>query len=126
MNSLSLQGITRNFPPVLSLVEDSSQHILRLDISSDLGWFRGHFPGTPVLAGVVQLHWAVSVSLDLFEFSEVPVEIKRLKFKNIVTPPRILELALNKTNESEVKFEFTSLDQIHSQGHLVFEKELPC
>jgi hypothetical protein len=116
----SVPGLEHNFPPVLSRVDHLPYQRLLLDISSDLGWFRGHFPGNPVLAGVVQLHWAVSVSLALFKFSEVPVEIKRLKFKSIVIPPTILELALSKPGESEVQFEFSSLGQVHSLGRLIF------
>ena len=99
---------------------------LLFEISPDLGWFQGHFPGDPVLAGVVQLHWAVGISLALFNFNDIPAEITRLKFKNIVTPPRTLELALNKAGENEVQFEFTSLGQTHSLGRMIFEGELSC
>ncbi len=126
MISLNLPGTEHNFPQVLSLVDDFPQQRLLLDISSDLGWFQGHFPGTPVLAGVVQLHWAVSASLALFKFSQVPVEIKRLKFKSIVTPPRQLELVLDKISENEIQFEFSSEGQIHSLGRLIFEEKIPC
>lgn len=126
MISLNFPNSEHNFPPVLSLVDDFPQQRLLLDISADLGWFQGHFPGTPVLAGVVQLHWAISVSRALFGFREVPVEIKRLKFMSIVTPPKALELVLDKKNENEVQFEFSSSGQIHSLGRLIFEKEAPC
>jgi len=122
----SFPGLEHNFPPVLSLVEDFPQQRLSLDISSDLGWFRGHFPGTPVLAGVVQLHWAVSISLILFKFKQIPVEIKRLKFKSIVTPPRVMELVLTKTSKHEVQFEFSSLGQVHSLGCLIFDEKILC
>ncbi len=122
----SIAGLEHNFPPVLSRINDFPKHRLLLDISPELVWFQGHFPGNPVLAGVVQLHWAVAVSLALFGFNEVPVEIKRLKFKSIVIPPRTLELSLEKTSENEVQFEFNSLGQIHSLGRLIFDTDLPC
>jgi 3-hydroxymyristoyl/3-hydroxydecanoyl-(acyl carrier protein) dehydratase len=114
-----------NFPAILSRIDDYPRHRILLDISPELGWFEGHFPGNPVLAGVVQLHWAVGVSLALFRFSEVPVEIKRLKFKNIVIPPRVLELTLELCNEQEVQFEFTSMGQVHSLGRLIFVADVP-
>ena len=126
MISLNLPGMEHNFPPILSLVEDFPNQRLLLDITTDLCWFQGHFPGTPVLAGVVQLHWAVSMSLALFEFGEVPVEIKRLKFRSIVTPPRELQLLLTRFGEKEVQFEFSSEDQIHSLGRLIFEENASC
>ena len=97
-----------------------------MDLSPDLGCFRGHFPGNPVLAGVVQLHWAVTVSLILFEFRDAPLEIKRLKFKSVVTPPRTIELALNRPCGNEVQFEYSSLGQQHSQGRLLFAQDATC
>ena len=74
MTILQLLNIENNFPPILSLIEDYPQHTLRFDISADLHWFEGHFPDAPVLAGVVQLHWAVGVSMTLYQFSEGLVE----------------------------------------------------
>ena len=47
-------------------------------------FFQGHFPGNPILPGIVQLHWAIGFSMGLLGFSEAPHDIKRLKFKNIV------------------------------------------
>ena len=124
-----LQGILekeRNFPPILSRLDDFTYQRLLMEISPELGWFRGHFPGNPVLAGVVQLHWAVTVSLMLFGFHDAPSEIKRLKFKSVVTPPRIIELTLNRPCENEVQFEYASLGQQHSQGRLIFAEDAPC
>ena len=119
-------GLNHEIPRVLSLLDAFLHQRMLLDVSPDLGCFKGHFPGNPILAGVVQLHWAVCFSQALFRFDEVPVEIKRLKFKSIVSPPRILELVLNKSSEQEVQFEFASLGQVHSQGRLIFDEEIPC
>ena len=119
-------GLKQTFPRVLSRVEDYPHNRLLIDISPDLSCFQGHFPDKPILAGVTQLHWAVCVSCNLYGFNEVPEEVKRLKFRNIVSPPRVLELTLSKTCENEIQFEFTSLGQIHSQGRLVFDEEIPC
>lgn len=113
-------AVTGKFPRVLSRINDGSGERVLLDISTDMDLFEGHFPGDPVLAGVVQLHWAVCAARTLFRIDEVPVEIKRLKFKGIVCPPSILELALSRLGENEVQFHYTSLGQVNSEGRLKF------
>ena len=120
------QGSTLEFPQVLSRVDDSPNHRLLINVTPDLDCFHGHFPDNPILAGVTQLHWAARASGFLYEFAEVPLEVKRLKFRNVVSPPMVLELTLSKTSASEVQFEFASPGQVHSEGRLIFDGDLTC
>ncbi len=115
-----------DFPAVLSRLDENSKYRWLLDVSLELDWFRGHFPDNPVLPGVVQLHWAVKVAQAIFGLKGVPAEIKRLKFKNIVIPPRVLELSVFRLSENEVQFGFISMGQQHSEGRLVFGESLSC
>ena len=113
-------------PRILSKSDDPPNHRLLLEILPELDCFEGHFPGNPVLPGVVQLHWAIIISLSLFGFRDAPLEIKQLKFKNAVIPPATLELTLCKLTEHEVRFEYASPGQQHSQGQLIFIQTSPC
>lgn len=67
---------------------------LVLHIPETLYWFQGHFPGRPILPGVVQLDWAlhfarVRLGLDL------PAARKfQVKYTAVVEPRQILELDL--------------------------------
>ena len=115
-------GNSGEFPRVLSVTGDTDEFQLQLEVTEDLDGFRGHFPGNPVLAGVVQLHWAARFSSLLFNYPRVPMEIKRLKFKNIVQPPARLTLTLQQTSDMQVQFEFSSLQHGHSSGLMVFEQ----
>lgn len=115
-------GDCGEFPRVLSVVGETSEFQLQLDVTADLDGFRGHFPGNPVLAGIVQLHWAARFSSELFEYRKVPLEIKQLKFKNIVKPPARLTLTLRQWAGSQVQFEFNSPQQNHSSGLILFEQ----
>jgi 3-hydroxymyristoyl/3-hydroxydecanoyl-(acyl carrier protein) dehydratase len=113
-------------PRVLSWVNEQPRQKLLLDISPEMNCFQGHFPGNPILPGIVQLHWAIGFSISLLGFSEAPYDIKRLKFKNIVQPPSVLELVLSKAPTNMVQFQFNSVGQIHSMGCLVFKEDMSC
>ncbi|MDH3547726.1 MAG: hypothetical protein OEQ16_00080 [Gammaproteobacteria bacterium] len=110
------------FPHVLSITDESPHTRVLLEVSSDLCWFRGHFPGQPVLPGIVQLHWATLVCRALYGFTNVPHEVKRLKFKKVVVPPRTLELVVSQQGEHEVLFRFSSLGDVNSEGKILFSE----
>jgi len=114
------------FPKAISWLSEESEHRLLLDVNEELFWFPGHFPGQPVLPGVVQLHLAVRVAQVLFGHAEPPLRIDRLKFKKVVIPPQIVELRLEKPRPSEVQFEFSSRAQVHSEGRMKFSEDGSC
>jgi len=124
--SISLPDASENFPRVLTATVDRPNVCFGLDISQDLNWFRGHFPDMPILPGVVQLHWAVIVARAVFKFPDSPLEFKRLKFKNVVIPPQMLELSVSVPAPKEVQFEFYNADKQYSQGRLVFAASTTC
>lgn len=107
-------------PRILSSHGDASERTYRLEIDPGLEWFRGHFPGRPVLAGIVQVHWAVMLSASCLDIELVLTEIRRLKFKNVVVPPAVLELTLQRLSETEVSFDYAGAQGRHSEGRLVF------
>ena len=111
-------------PRVLSVLDDVPDRHLLLDISPGLGWFRGHFPGRPVLPGIVQVHWAVLVSAAYFGFQQVPTAINRLKFKNVIVPPSVVELSVARSTKDEISFRYTGAGKQYSEGRLVFDGEV--
>lgn len=119
-----LHDETKNgLPRVLSVLDDVPDRHLLLDISPGLGWFRGHFPGRPVLPGIVQVHWAVLVSAAYFDFHQVPAVINRLKFKNVIVPPSVVELSVARSTKGEISFGYTGAGKQYSEGRLVFDGE---
>jgi 3-hydroxymyristoyl/3-hydroxydecanoyl-(acyl carrier protein) dehydratase len=115
-----------NLPKLVSHVEKDEKQVFLLEVSPGLGIFEGHFPENPILPGIVQLHWAVGIATAVYSFQHTPFEIKRLKFKNIVQPPRTLELTLARSADNEIEFKFTSTGQVHSMGCFVIEEEPRC
>jgi 3-hydroxymyristoyl/3-hydroxydecanoyl-(acyl carrier protein) dehydratase len=114
------ERISGDFPRVIAIDDDGGQVTLQLDVTPDLSWFRGHFPGEPVLAGIIQTHWAVQAASALFGLEGTPQHIKRLKFSNIIVPPRVIELMLTRHGEHEVQFQIQGKGLQHSQGRLIF------
>lgn len=120
MNALLQEVRGGPLPEILSRDGDLLQQTFRLNIDPELIWFRGHFPGRPVLAGIVQVHWAVLLAAACFSIEQVPVEIKRLKFKSVVVPPDVLDLSLKRVTEAEVAFVYAGAAGKCSEGRLVF------
>ena len=117
------QQISGDFPRIVAIDEVGGEVTLRLDVTPDLSWFQGHFPGEPVLAGIIQTHWAVQAASVLFDLDGTPQHIKRLKFSNIIVPPRTIELTLARHGENEVQFQIQGEALQHSQGRLIFPEQ---
>lgn len=98
------------------------QAALSLDIVPQLRVFDGHFPGAPVLPGVVQLDWAIAYGRKAF--ADLPARFLRaeqLKFQQPVLPPLQLELALEwNAAAGQLAFRYTSQKGTHSSGRLQF------
>lgn len=116
-------GVEDDLPGILSARSDVHDIRLRLGIPPELRWFRGHFPGRPVLPGIVQVHWAVRVSMAHFGFRSVPTVVNRLKFKHVIVPPSVIELSIARVAKSEVSFGYTGAGTKYSEGRLVFKGE---
>ncbi|MGH8222879.1 MAG: hypothetical protein ACREQZ_07880 [Woeseiaceae bacterium] len=109
-------------PEILTLEPGDGELRVTLHVGADMPCFRGHFPGNPVLPGVLQLQWAVEISRLNFGFSRPPSQILRLKFKSIVVPPSRIELRITRGAGADVTFSYASEAGTHSQGLLRFDE----
>jgi 3-hydroxymyristoyl/3-hydroxydecanoyl-(acyl carrier protein) dehydratase len=88
-------------PDVVSSRVGAYSAVYALDIAADLHAFEGHYPGNPILPGVVQVDWAMRFAREAFAGSIAPVDwaafsgIEQLKFHKIITPGERLELKLD-------------------------------
>ncbi|QQC63819.1 AMP-binding protein [Paraburkholderia ginsengisoli] len=65
-----------------------------LRVPPTLVHFAGHFPGLPILPGVVQVDWAVRLAADHVPAVRAVASIDRLKFMAPVSPGAVLRLTL--------------------------------
>lgn len=123
--ALLAKQVTGDFPAVISIEPGDRAVTIQLDITAGLAWFRGHFPGQPVLPGVIQLHWAAEVAAILFGLEGPPRQVKRLKFSNVIVPPRVVELHLEQHGDREVQFRVQGDGLRNSEGRLVYPGPRP-
>ena len=91
-------------------------------VPKDLDYFNGHFPNAPILAGVVQLHWAVEYAKEQFSFDHKNVQnLEVLKFKAVIVPGQNLQLTLTKKSNEKIIFSYASDKGLHASGRIVFE-----
>ena len=65
-----------------------------LRVPPTLAHFAGHFPGLPILPGVVQVDWAMRLAADHLPAVRAVASIDRLKFMAPVAPGALLKLTL--------------------------------
>ena len=77
-----------------------------MPITAELGFFRGHFTGQPILAGVVQIQRiALRQARKRWPDLGGVERVTRVKFKRLVTPGEVLILSLTRKGESQVSFQ---------------------
>lgn len=94
-----------NFPAQASpwwmdVQADSAQVRSYLWVSPDLPCFTGHFPGQPILPGVLQIEWGVQLASILWSQQASASQFAgtaRVKFKAPILPDSVLSLTLHKT-----------------------------
>ncbi|MBS1213497.1 MAG: AMP-dependent synthetase [Proteobacteria bacterium] len=111
-------------PEVLSLRREGESLALDLRVPERLAYLPGHFPGTPIVPGVVQIQWAVHFAREYLGL-ELPFgHMEVVKFKDLLLPGQQLTLLLRYQAESgKVKFSFRAGDREFSSGRLYFRKD---
>jgi acyl-coenzyme A synthetase/AMP-(fatty) acid ligase/3-hydroxymyristoyl/3-hydroxydecanoyl-(acyl carrier protein) dehydratase len=114
---------TQTLPYLLDIsTKGLNETSLLIECPYHLNYFKGHFPEHPILAGVVQLHWAKILCTEVFKI-DLPVrEILRLKFKSVLCPGDRVSLNLKYLPEkSSLTFQFQNDSEVFSSGTLKFQ-----
>jgi acyl-coenzyme A synthetase/AMP-(fatty) acid ligase len=83
-------------PLVLEEICGDAEATFRLSIPATLASFEGHFPGTPILPGVVQVDWAVGFARRCFRLPHRFLGLEVLKFQRVIVPESVLTLTLSR------------------------------
>lgn len=90
---------------------------LDMEIPPGLLWFQGHFPGHPILPGVVQMDWAVNFGREELGLALPAAREFQIKFKSIIAPGDRLTLALRHDSARDrLSFEYRRDGETCSTG----------
>lgn len=96
--------------------------VVHMRVPRKLRFFEGHFPGLPVLPGVVQIHWAVRLAGELLGQHCLGSRIDQLKFLAIVRPEDELALTLRLDRKAGLlSFAYARATRACSSGRISVE-----
>jgi len=112
----------RLLPEILAERAVDGRVELELRVPPDLDCFAGHFPGLPILPGVLQLDWSVKLGRERLGVAGEFAAAENLKFHSVVRPGARLTLALELDEGTRLRFSYSSAGRKYSSGTLVFAR----
>ncbi len=108
--------------PRLRLLEQTPHRVLyELAVPAELLYFRGHFPGAPVLPGVAQVDWAIRYGRLHFGLPPFFQGMQTLKFQHIIHPECSVFLELiHDASKGSLNFCYFSPAGDHASGRIFF------
>lgn len=109
-------------PQIRSIADDAGRMLVGLVANERLDCFQGHFPGCPLLPGVVQIQWAIELGRAHLSIRGAFRELRGLKFMRVIQPGAALTLELQSDAAgSELKFAYSTDGRLCSRGVVCFE-----
>lgn len=95
------------------------QITIDLHIPLSLAYFSGHFPGLPLLPGVVQIDWAVRFAREHLGVTSEFTLLENIKFLAPLQPDANVNLTLVWDKEkNRIEFTYASAQKKHSSGRI--------
>lgn len=111
-------------PHILSKTRQGYHCELLLAVPQDCVWFEGHFDGAPILSGVAQIDWVMSLALSELEVAQAFEGIDVLKFQNVIMPGDELTMTLDHIPEkNQLRFQMQSGHRPLSSGRIVLREK---
>ena len=107
-------------PFVLDVAESEATWRADVVFDRDARYFEGHFPGFPLLPGVVQLGTAHHFAEQFLRREIALRSVKKMKFTRAVSPGERIRLTLEKSGDGEVAYRYTKGEDTCSSGVLCF------
>lgn len=109
-------------PEIISESVDSNRAEFGIRVPATLLYLQGHFPGEPVLPGVVQVHWAIQLAGEKLDLERPFKGIEGLKFHRVIEPEVALKLEIEVDEAAgKLRFAYSSDSGLYSQGRVLFE-----
>ena len=99
--------------------ESGEEERFVLTLEPDHPAFRGHFPGYPILPGVIQVDWAIRLGAEAFGHLGEFLGLSDLKFVAPILPGERIELLLQR-EAGGLSFRYRSGEDRKSSGRILF------
>lgn len=109
-------------PPIVGRISGEDETFV-LFMDPLLAAFQGHFPGDPVLPGVIQVDLAIRLGREAFGPLGAFTALERIKFLEAIRPGETLELHLSLVQglpERTLRFHYLGERGRKSSGHVRF------
>lgn len=106
-------------PPPLAVRRGPDTVELEFELAADFAYFPDHFPGQPMLPGVVQFGWALRHAVHEFGIAGPFRRLAQVKFLHPIQPGHRLTLRLQRLSAGEVAFSYRTQHPC-STGRLLF------
>lgn len=122
LGSLLERDKSRPTQPRKRLVEKNAHEaIFELVAPRNLLYFDGHFPGRPILSGMVQIDWVITCGRQCFDLPPLFRGIHALKFQRVIPPETPVKLKLvHDRAKSSLSFQISSESGRHATGQILF------
>lgn len=117
---MSVDSVTVTRPEILEQSIDETQLEYSLYIPVNLIYFKGHFPGKPILPGVTQIDWVLSLAKPLSVITEIK-SLDRIKFLRPIRPSIRISLLLKLIEDDHcLNYRFFNNNWDFSSGRILF------
>jgi 3-hydroxymyristoyl/3-hydroxydecanoyl-(acyl carrier protein) dehydratase len=106
-------------PQIESVDAGATTVTYRINIAPEIEHFRGHFPGFPILPGIVQLDWAVRLGRRHFPGLDDSSAVDNFKCQALVFPEARLTLELRR-DDTGLHFRYFDAQRTYSSGKILF------
>lgn len=111
-------------PLILAEHQQDGVWTLELLIPHELVYFAGHFPGAPVLPGLVQIAWALALAAPRLGTPSRCRLMEAVKFQHLLRPGDRVELVLRyDTARQKLHFAYRHGDKAYSSGRLAWSAD---
>lgn len=115
-----------------SVIEPIMQNVARTDtdvvadltFTGDSAYFKGHFPGFPILPGVIQMHFVFHFIKQFFHTTVTAFDVVKLKYSSLILPDVKTHFELAKLNENEFSFCYFQNDKVCSSGRIIIRGKI--
>jgi 3-hydroxymyristoyl/3-hydroxydecanoyl-(acyl carrier protein) dehydratase len=103
-----------------------SEHVMPLPIPADHPAYAGHFPGLPILPGVVLLDAALHALAAWQDMQDTTWQLKSAKFHSPVQPGEVLTLHATESPAGGFRFDIRCGDRSVASGAVVISQVTPA